>query len=331
MPGGKKIRSPEWPGLRLGLPKVTTVGCMNDTVDILCSDNEVEPLPGTAKKGVVYVLFEWPGRWSHDILDGDTFGPELTAKLKEHMAKWGASLQLIRHPTREGRKISDHHLYIVFSDIGLTEVKHVDGPEAILDLDLSGPGRNDAMARLAPLVLVCTHAKRDRCCAIKGRPLVNEIERRYPFKEGRDVVWETSHMKGHRFAATLLLMPWGYSFGRMNLEATVSMLAEAMRGLFFVPGNRGRGIYSPVGQAAEIAVAAHLAEAGQRVMYGQLRIAAEEKGEEEAAVTVADTTSGAEYEVRLRRHEASGIISSCGDAPKDGAYWAAEEVAPRAS
>ena len=26
-----------------------------------CSDIQVEPLPGTAKKESVYVLFEWPG------------------------------------------------------------------------------------------------------------------------------------------------------------------------------------------------------------------------------------------------------------------------------
>lgn len=299
---------------------------MSEPVDILCSDNEVEPLPGTAKKGVVYVLFEWPGPWSHDVLDGGTFGAELTAKLKGHLATWGASLQLIRHPTREGRQIRDHHLYIVFSDIGLTEVKHVDGPEDILDLDLGGPGRNDAMARLTPLVLVCTHAKRDRCCAIKGRPLVNEIERRYPFQEGRDVVWETSHMKGHRFAATLLLMPWGYSFGRMNLEATEAMLADAMRGMFFIPGNRGRGMYSQVGQVAEIAVAAHLAERSVRVQYGQLRIAGEEKEGDAATVTVGDTSSKERYRVELRRTQVHGIISSCGDAPKDGAYWEAVAV-----
>ena len=149
--------------------------------------------------------------WSHDVLDGDTLGVELSAKIKAHLKKFGASLQLIRHPTREGRRIDDHHLYIIHTSIGLTEVKHVDGPEAILDLDLSGPGRNHAMARLAPLVLVCTHGRRDRCCAVKGRPLVNELEKLYPFNRGSDVVWETSHIKGHRFAATLLLMPWGLS------------------------------------------------------------------------------------------------------------------------
>ena len=292
----------------------------------LCSDVEVEPLPGTAKQAGVYVLFEYPGPWSHDILDGDTFGTELTARLKAHMKETGASLQLIRHPTREGREIPDHHLYIVFSDIGVTEVLHVDGPEAILDLDLSGPGRNSGQTRLAPLLLVCTHAKRDRCCAVKGRPLVSELERRYPFKKTGDVVWETSHVKGHRFAPALLLMPWGYSFGRMNLEATEAMLAAAMRAQYFVPGNRGRGTLTPPEQAAEIAVAAHLQREGEDVAYGQLTVDHAEVGEETAGISLIDAATARTFTASLRKKEAAGVVSSCGDEPKTGSYWVVESV-----
>lgn len=295
--------------------------------DVLCSDVEVEPLPGTAKQGDVYVLFEWPGPWSRDVLDGGTLGADLSARIKEQMDSYGASLQLIRHPTREGRHIKDHHLYIVHTRIGLTEVKHVPGPEALLDLDLSGPGKNHAMARPTPLVLVCTHGKRDRCCAVKGRPLVRELDKLYPFNRGSDVVWETSHIKGHRFAATLLLMPWGYSFGRMNLEATEAMIADAMRGQYFVPGNRGRGIFSPAAQAAEVGVAAQLAAEGTRITYGQLQLVSEEVSNGAARVTLADASSGATFDVTLAETPVSGIVSSCGDAPKDGTTWAVDTIA----
>ncbi|QPK83611.1 sucrase ferredoxin [Corynebacterium qintianiae] len=294
--------------------------------DIFCSDVEVEPLPGTAKQGDVYVLFEWPGPWSHDVLDGGTLGEELSAEIKAHLKKFGASLQLIRHPTREGRRIDDHHLYIVHTRIGLTEVKHVEGPEAILQLDLSGPGKNHAMARPTPLVLVCTHGKRDRCCAVKGRPLVSELEKIYPFNRGSDVVWETSHIKGHRFAATLLLMPWGYSFGRMNLEATEAMIADAMRGQYFVPGNRGRGTFSPVAQAAEVGVAAHLAAEGTRISYGQLEVVGEDVSGEKALVTLIDASTSATFEATMRRSAVSGVLSSCGEEPKEGAVWGVDKL-----
>lgn len=289
----------------------------------LCSDTDSEPLPGTAKPGLTYVLFEWPHKWSHDVLDGDTFGDELTEKLKAHMQRYNATLLLIRHPTREGRQIEDHHVYLVFADQAATEVLHVDGPEAILDLDLSGPGQNSAKSRTKPLVLVCTHAKRDMCCAIKGRPIVNELVEKYPFGQGNDVVWETSHIKGHRFAATMLLMPWAYSFGRMNLEATEAMLEAAMRGEYFVPGNRGRGTFSPVGQVAEVDVATQLATRGDKVRYGQLEVTAERIDGPSAHVTVTDTATDTAYEVTLEQRDVDAVMASCGKDPKPGKSWVA--------
>ena len=35
-----------------------------------CSDVHVEPLPGSAKQGSVFVCFEHPAGWSRDVLDG---------------------------------------------------------------------------------------------------------------------------------------------------------------------------------------------------------------------------------------------------------------------
>ena len=63
--------------------------------DVFCSDVQVESLPGTAKPGSTYVLFEWPHAWTHDVLDGGTLGEELTEKLKAHLAEYDASLLLI--------------------------------------------------------------------------------------------------------------------------------------------------------------------------------------------------------------------------------------------
>ena len=286
--------------------------------ELPCSDVEVEPLPGTAKPGSVYVLFEWPEAWPRDVMGDAALGGELTDQLAPMLDEHDATLLLIRHPTREGRNISDHHLYLVFADEGVTEVMHVDGPEALLDLDLSGPGRNGAVKRDRPLLLICTHAKRDKCCAVKGRPLVNALHERHPFGPGNDIVWETSHIKGHRFAPTMLLMPWAYSFGRMNVEATEAMLAAAGDGLYFVPGNRGRGTLAPIEQVAELAVAAEIPGA----RYGQFAVAAG-SGE---SVAVTDTASGEVFGVQLEQRTVFGVVDSCGKAPKEGAAWVAVSV-----
>ena len=271
-----------------------------------CSDYQVEPLPGTAKKESVFVLFEWPGGWSRDVLDGDTFGPELTAQLKKKL-KGQVGLQLIRRPGRDGRQIGTmHRCYLVWAEQGVMELVLLTGPEKILDLDLTAPGRNGGGSLDTPLVLVCTHAKRDKCCAVKGRPLAAELVEDYP-----DMVWETSHTKGHRFAPSVMLMPWAYSFGRMNKEAAAQMIAAA-QGKYFYPVNRGRGIFGPRGQVAELAVARELIDASEDLYYGQLHAEDEKQG---PVVTHAD---GRRWSVTLEQRAVEGVVSSCGDAPKTG-------------
>lgn len=282
------------------------------TDQVRCSDVRVEPLPGTAKQERVYVILEHLGGWSRDVLDGDTFGEELTANLKSHL-KGHAGLQLIRRPGHAGHTSGPRRLFLVFTAEGVTEELVVDGPEAILDLDLSGPGRNGAEAAVDhPLVLVCTHGRRDVCCALKGRPLAAELAERFP----GDIVWETSHTKGHRFAPSILLMPWGYSFGRLNPEAAAQLVDAARDGSYFLPGNRGRGRYDQPGQVAELAVAAELLGAGEALRFGDLTA-------DGGAVSHAD---GRRWTVEMREQEVPGVVSSCGDAPKTGISWVAGKV-----
>ena len=288
---------------------------MSDIDALRCSDAQVEPLPGSAKQESVYVLYEHPFGWSRDVLDGDTFGEELTAKLKSFLKK-RAGLQLIRHPGRDGRKIDRPRLFLVFTESGVAETMLVDGPEDILNLDLSGPGRNGAQEVDHPLVLVCTHGKRDVCCAVKGRPVAKSLVDTYLNESNELMVWETSHTKGHRFAPSLMLMPWGYSFGRLNEEAASAMVNYAMAGRYFLPGNRGRGLFSPRGQVAELAVAAQLVEAGERLEYGQLRA-------DDERVTHLD---GRSWTVTMDKREVDDVVSSCGDKPKTGSVWEAVEV-----
>lgn len=291
-----------------------------DAPDTLrCSDAQVEPLPGSAKKEKVYVILEWPHGWSRDVLDGGVFGDELTGRLKKKLGK-AAGLQLVRHPGRDGRRITRHHLYLVFAEQARTELLVVDGPEAILDLDLSGPGRNGGEIVDHPLVLVCTHGKRDVCCALKGRPLAAELSERFP----GTVVWETSHTKGHRFAPSILLMPWGYSYGRLNVEAGSALVSSALSGTWFQPGNRGRGLYGPRGQVAEVAVAGHLtdrADTAGDLHFGELTVV----DESQDPVVVAHS-DGRSWEVTVAQQEVDVIISSCGDRPKSGTVWVATDV-----
>lgn len=289
-----------------------------------CSDVGVEPLPGTAKTGYGFVLLEHPGPWSRDVLDGDTFPPEFTARLEAHLKAAKMGLQLIRKPGREGRQIDGHTVFLVFSEQAVIERLVVDDPAGVLDLDLSGPGRNGADLGAQrvdhPVLLICTHAKRDVCCAIKGRPLAAELAVQFP----SGFVWESSHTKGHRFAPSMLLMPWNYSFGRLNAEATAALLTAAQRGEFFHPGNRGRGTLDARGQVAELAVAEQLIGMGETVRLAQLQV------DVHPGATVVTHPDGRIFEVELEQHAIDGVISSCGDEPKVGKGWVATAVRQRA-
>lgn len=97
-------------------------------------------------------------------------------------------------------------------------------------------------------LLVCTHGARDACCGKFGYPLYRELVARVAAQatEGSDVrIRRCSHLGGHRFAPTLLDLPSGRMFGRMNAgdaaavlgggEALLDRLASIYRGRCALP------------------------------------------------------------------------------------------------
>ena len=58
-----------------------------------------------------------------------------------------------------------------------------------------------------PLLLVCTHGIRDRCCARYGQELCRNLHGLAP--DGW--VWQASHVGGDRFAGNLVVLPEGSS------------------------------------------------------------------------------------------------------------------------
>lgn len=300
-----------------------------------CSDLFHESLPGTAKSGKLFVALEHPYGWSRDILDGGVFGDELTARIKAWLAERGGSLQLIRKSGRLGQApCAGVTMYIAHCPPGVgfggagegggagrpgprLERMTVAGAEEMIGLDIRLGRPTDGAEEVdGPLLLVCTHGKRDVCCALKGRPLAAALSERHP----GTVVWETSHTKGHRFAASVLLMPWGYSYGRLNEEAGDALVRAALRGEYFHPGNRGRGLHGPRGQVAELAVARELLTAGEQLFFGELAVLESDEG------VVVVHSDGRSWHVTLEQRDVEGVVSSCGDAPKTGRVWVAADV-----
>ena len=99
-----------------------------------------------------------------------------------------------------------------------------------------------------PLFLVCTHGKRDKCCAKFGNLLYKHLRGRA--REGVGV-WQSSHVGGDRFAANLVCFPHGLFYARVTEEAGARIVEEYERGRIVLEHFRGRSCLARPYQAAE--------------------------------------------------------------------------------
>lgn len=303
--------------------------------DTICSADFDEPLPGTAKAGKLFIALEHHYGWSHDILDGGVYGDDITARLKSWLAERNGSLQLIRKPGRLGQVPCDGiNLYISHCDPSefatseastaatasdvFVEHRMVADVEELMTLDIQLGKRTEGAALVdKPMLLVCTHGKRDRCCAVKGRPLAAALAQVFP-----EQVWETSHSKGHRFAPAVVMLPWNYSYGRLSAQAMKDALDAAEQGTLYADGCRGRGIYKAQGQVAELAAREALGEWSLDAVES-VQVADAGTGTAIATVSLYD---GRAIEVALEQIVTDGVVSSCGDEPGPKKGWAAVGV-----
>jgi hypothetical protein len=123
--------------------------------------------------------------------------------------------------------------------------------EQLLDLDLvsalAGGSPSGATPWEAPLFLVCTHGKRDKCCAKFGIPIYKTI--RALVEES--CVWQCSHVGGDRFAANVVCFPDGIFYGHVTEETAQLIAKEYYERRIVLRNFRGRACYSFPVQAAE--------------------------------------------------------------------------------
>lgn len=118
---------------------------------------------------------------------------------------------------------------------------------ATLDLEALGHG---ASVGLTPtegaLFAVCTHGRRDPCCAERGRPLASALSDAFP-----DQTWESTHIGGDRFAGNMIAFPHGFYFGRVDPAAGVEVASRYVEGTIDLEHLRGRSCRPTDVQAAE--------------------------------------------------------------------------------
>ena len=153
-----------------------------------------------------------------------------------------------------------------------------------------------------PLLVVCTHGKRDRCCARYGRPLYDGLRDAVP----EDWLWQSTHLGGDRFAGNLVCLPEGLFFGRVGAEGAWTVLDEYLAGRVDLEHYRGRSSYSFPQQAAERAVRE---ATGLRGLSDLRLVSSAAAGAAEWTVRFA---AGAEvYETRVTREDGELMYLTC--------------------
>jgi hypothetical protein len=247
-----------------------------------------EPLAGTAAHAQGWLLVEQPGAWGRDALTASGLDPATGATLSARAADVPVRVQTIRRP---GSRPADDptRRQVLLAHTGPTPwIERLDLADeaAIAHLDPAvcasptPPGLGTPTD--GPIYLVCTHAKRDRCCATWGRPIADTLAALHP-----DATWEVSHIGGHRFAGNLVVLPEGLVYGGLDVASAVRAVDLYGAGRLDLDHLRGRAELPRVAQAAEILVRRDL-EVDRMGAVDQVAVIHEAEGVATVVLRVAD-------------------------------------------
>lgn len=256
-----------------------------------------ESLAGTATQGVDWLLVEVRGAWGRDAVKDSGLVPAV----RDELAAYRGKVILIRRPDRRSGCAV---VRVVVRENGGTasRVDLATHEQFALDDLPSGDGI------AAPLFLVCTHGRRDACCARLGAPLYDALGRHVAPEQ----LWQASHLGGHRFAPNVLVLPHGIQLGRIPPSRAREVVDAVTDGRIPLDLYRGRTLYSPRVQAAEIA--ARVATDCDRV--DALALVADD-GER-----VTFTTLSGDVTVRVEQQQGQPAPASCGAESEPTVAWA---------
>jgi hypothetical protein len=188
-----------------------------------CADwatSEGVELTGTAPTASGVLLLEWPTPWPRDATAIIELAPVVTAaelaRVRVQLvrqAEIGEERTVALYRRAPGGPIEPFHHLEATVPAGAVVPTALDLLNEPIAAGLTTSGVVD--------VLVCAHGARDACCGSRGTRVAEETR----LILGRETfrVWRTSHLGGHRFAPTALVLPEGTVWGRLDAEALASI------------------------------------------------------------------------------------------------------------
>jgi hypothetical protein len=250
-----------------------------------------ESLAGTASTIRRWLLIEHAGPWGRDGLLDARLPPGVGRDLRALEARTGARVLLVRRPGRAPEAGDDQILCVGVDTrdawIGSVPLDRIVDAVSIDPRDRERFRDRDG----APLFVVCTHGRRDPCCAERGRPVAAALATASP-----DSTWESTHVGGDRFAGNVVAFPHGLYFGRIDPgEAADIARAYADGRIGSLQRYRGRSSDPFPIQRAEVALRIELGLG----RIDDIRKTGQSRDGDETRVTFA--TSRGRYAVRLER------------------------------
>ena len=289
------------------------------------SRHVAETLAGTFKPADTFFLIESSlpdyGGWSGEAVKTASKSGAFAGYLQHLQSAPRAKILFIRKPLSEGKnffvaltnqatpriyqgQLADYHdlLQLDISSLAADETPRINGRE---------------LAEIDELYTVCTNGRHDPCCAAHGTPVYHELAA----QAGAERVWQTTHIGGHRMAATLIAFPQGIVYGHVDPPDIEAIVSNQRAGYLLTHKYRGRGAYAGHALDAAAHQAAGAAEAVIRERTRHYRLddlrlqAVQDLGANRQRVAFLDADGGAHC-AEVTTGMSAPRLTSCGDAPK---------------
>ena len=284
-----------------------------------------ETLAGTFKPADTFFLIEsslpdyggWNGEAVKSAATGGPFAPILAHLQSASRPK----VLFIRRPQSDAK-----NFYIALTNQDRPRLYHsaLADYADLLQLDIRSLAANQTpringreLDEIDELYTVCTNGRHDPCCAAHGTPVYHELVA----CAGAERVWQTTHIGGHRMAATLIAFPQGIVYGHVDPPDVEALVSNQRAGYLLTHKYRGRGAYpghalDAAAHQAAAAAEAVIRERTRNYRLDDLRLQeVRDLGGDRQRVTFLDADGGWHC-AEVTTGMSAPRLTSCGDAPK---------------
>jgi hypothetical protein len=276
--------------------------------------NAGEPLFGTAPRVDTWFLLEYTGRWEPKALEQSALPDAAKECLITHRDSLpNARVSFIRRQPRQTTSSSAwklaFYVALVRESRPALYAFSLEQYEDLLAWDIPAICAEDTaydhFKQRDPLLMVCTHGRRDPCCARQGLPVYERIGAR-----DDATVWQTSHVGGHRFAANVIALPHGIYYGRVRPDTADAIVNAYRAGQLTLDTYRGRACYTAPVQAADYYLRT---ETGITDLDAFRLVSADQSDDTRWTVQFAATAGGDRYTLQLAVKQTQ-TYKNCSDA-----------------